>query len=281
MASNPEDPLGSFAKLGSSVYLHDSDTNDKVKPVIFIAFWMNAPARALAKYVIEYGRLVPSARIIFARSSSNDFMLPLKSETRRARIAPAIEAMQGLVTPENPVTLHLFSNGGLSHTGHLLQSWKMITGTPMPISAMIMDSAPGSLGLRSGLRAFSFALPRMWILQMLGKSLLFVWLFFAMLMHAHESNPDPITLARRLVNDSSLVRPAASQDKLARCYIYSDADVLVDWKDIESHASEAEAIGWVVRREFFKGSPHVGHMRADPDRYWGVIKEYLGAAAAS
>ncbi|CAI7672846.1 unnamed protein product [Penicillium bialowiezense] len=266
MASKPEDPLASFAKLGNSIYLHDSNTDDKVKPVIFIAFWMNAPARALAKYVIEYRRLAPSARIIFVRSSSDDFVWPLKSETRRDSIAPAVKAMQGLVTPENPVILHLFSNGGLSHTGHLLQMWKNTTGTPLPISAMIMDSAPGSMTLRSAFRAFSFALPRLWILRILGKGLLFVWLLFVMLIHAHKSFPDPITLARKIVNDSSLVQPAASQRKLARCYIYSDTDALVDWRDIESHASEAEAMGWVVRQ---------------PGRYWSVIKEYLGTAAAS
>ncbi|CAG8081239.1 unnamed protein product [Penicillium salamii] len=281
MASNPEDPLASFARLGSSVYLQDSDSSDKAKPVIFIAFWMNAPARALAKYVLEYRRIVPSARIIFVRSSSNDFLWPSKSKTRRDRLAPAVTAMQGLVTPENPVFLHLFSNGGLSHTGHLLQAWKTITGTPLPISALILDSAPGSLSLRSGLRAFSFALPQMWILRILGKGFLFVFLLFTMLIHAPKSFPDPITLARKLVNDTSLVQPAGRDGKLARCYLYSDTDPLVDWRDTESHASEAEAKGWAVRRELFKGSPHVGHMRSEPDRYWGVIKGYLGALVST
>ncbi|CAG8152225.1 unnamed protein product [Penicillium olsonii] len=275
MSSKVEDPLASFARLGSSVYLQESDSSDKAKPVIFIAFWMNAPARALTKYVLEYRRLVPSARIIFVRSSSNDFLWPLKSQTRRDRVAPAVAAMQGLVTPENPVFLHLFSNGGLSHTAHLLEAWKMTTGTPLPISAMVLDSAPGSLSLRSGLRAFSFALPQMWILRILGKGLLFVMLLFVMLIHFPRSFPDAITLARKLVNDSSLVQAAGRGGRLARCYLYSDTDPLVDWRDTESHASEAESKGWAVRRELFKGSPHVGHMRSEPDRYWSVIKEYL------
>ncbi|KAJ5143731.1 uncharacterized protein N7515_002518 [Penicillium bovifimosum] len=278
MATIAANPLGSFTRLAPSVYLHDpAIPGEKERPVIFIAFWMNAPPRALAKYVVEYGRLVPSARIIFVRSSSNDFIWRLRTQTRRARIAPAVEAMRGLVTPENPVFVHFFSNGGMSNTTHLLHAWKDATGTSLPISAMILDSAPGSPSLRSGLKAFSYALPRMWILRLFGKSLLFAFLVLFKMIHSFTALSDPISLAREVVNDTSLVRPVNAEGTLNRCYIYSDADELVDWRDVESHAVDAEAKRWVVRREVFKGSPHVGHMRVDPDRYWGIVKEYLGA----
>lgn len=270
------DPLASFANLGGSIYLQDPESNDKANPVIFIAFWMNAPVRAIAKYLVEYRRLVPSARIIFVRSASNDF-LPLRSQTRRARVAPVVEAMRGLVTPENPVFVHSFSNGGLTHTAHLLQAWKMTIGTPLPVLAIILDSAPGTLTLRSGLKAFSFGLPQMWILRLLGKGLLLFLLIAAKVVHAPKSFPDPTTLARGLLNDPSLVQAAGPEGKPARCYMYSDTDDLIKSKDVELHASDAKAKGWVVRRELYKGSPHVGHMRAEPDRYWSVVQEYLGA----
>ncbi|KAJ5865042.1 uncharacterized protein N7529_006958 [Penicillium soppii] len=283
MTTKTETPLASFSKLTDSVYLQDpsGSSNKTNQPVIFIAFWMNAPPRALAKYVVEYRRIVPSARIIFVRNSSNDFLLRLSAQSQRARVTPAVEAMRGLVTPENPVFVHLFSNGGLSSTTHLLQAWKSATGSPLPVLAMILDSAPGNPSLRSGLKAFSFALPQMWILRLLGKSFIFVFLVLFKLIHALKIFPDPISLAREVVNDSSLVRAANPEGKLARCYIYSDADDLVDWRDTESHALEAEVKGWAVRREIFKASPHVGHMRAEPDRYWGIVKEYLGALAST
>ncbi|KAJ5474446.1 hypothetical protein N7475_004012 [Penicillium sp. IBT 31633x] len=275
-----ENPLTPFTRLAPSVYLQDPATLSEKgnQPVIFMAFWMNAPPRALAKYVIEYRRLVPSARIIFVRSSSNDFIWRLRAQTRRARIFPAVEAMRGLVTPENPVFVHFFSNGGMSNTTHLLQAWKDATGTPLPISAMILDSAPGSPSLRSGLKAFSFALPRMWILRLLGKSLLFAFLVLFRLIHFFSRISDPISLAREVINDTSLVQAANPEGARKHCYIYSDTDELVDSRDVESHALDAEAKSWVVRREMFKDSPHVGHMRTDPDRYWGLIKEYLGAS---
>ncbi|KAF9249397.1 hypothetical protein DTO013E5_2784 [Penicillium roqueforti] len=279
MATIPETNLGAFIRLAPSVYLQDPpNPSEKAdRPVIFIAFWMNAPPRALAKYVVEYRGLVPSARIIFVRSSSSDFIWRLRAQTRRARVTPAVEAMRGLVTPENPVFVHLFSNGGMSSTTHLLQAWKNATGTPLPISAMILDSAPGSPSLRAGLKAFSFALPQMWILRLLGKGFIFAFLVLFKLIHSFSMFPDPISLARELINDTSLVRAANSDGTLSRCYIYSDTDDLVDWRDVESHAVNAEAEGWVVRREVFKNSPHVGHMRTEPDRYWGIVREYLGA----
>ncbi|EKV09738.1 Indole-diterpene biosynthesis protein PaxU, putative [Penicillium digitatum] len=238
---------------------------------------MNAPPRALAKYVVEYRQMVPSARIIFVRSSSSDFIWHLGAQARRARIAPAVEAMRGLVTPENPVFVHFFSNGGMSSTIHLLQAWINTTGVPLPLSAMIIDSAPGSPSLRAEFKAFSFALPRMWILRLLGKGFLFVLLVLFKLIYSFSPFPDPISFARELINDTSLVQAANPDGTLNRCYIYSDTDELVDWREVESHAADTETEGWVVRREVFKNTAHVGHMRAESDRYWSIVKDYLGA----
>ncbi|KAJ5305958.1 hypothetical protein PENANT_c015G06281 [Penicillium antarcticum] len=269
------DPLAPFARLAPSVYIQDPETNQATRPIILIAFWMNAPPRALAKYVAEYRRMVPTARIIFVRSSSNDFMFR-SSQSQRARMAPAVEAMRTFVAPENPVYMHMFSNGGLSNITGLLQAWNDIMGTSLPISSMILDSAPGKSTLRSGLKAFSYALPRMWILRLLGKAMLFALLVFFKLVHVFSVSLDPISLARKVINDTSLMQAANPEKALTRCYIYSDTDELVDWRDTESHAVEAEAHGWVVRRELFKGSAHVAHMKVDPDRYWGIVKEHLG-----
>jgi hypothetical protein len=90
--------------------------------------------------------------------------------------------------------------------------------------------------------------------------------------------PDPVTVARAAINDRSLVQAANPKGVLSRCYMYSDADELVNWRDVESHADASEARGWVVRRELFKGAPHVSHMKVEPERYWGIVREYLGIA---
>jgi hypothetical protein len=63
--------------------------------------------------------------------------------------------------------------------------------------------------------------------------------------------------------------------------MYSETDDLVDYRDVEMHASESEAAGWLVQCERFQGSPHVGHMRAAPDRYWGIVKEHLELSSST
>jgi len=89
---------------------------------------------------------------------------------------------------------------------------------------------------------------------------------------------DSATLAITAINDAKLFNGQVSAKK--RCYIYSDADDLAHWRDMEAHAADAEAKGWVVECEGFHGSPHVRHMRADPARYWGIVKRYLKDASA-
>lgn len=220
--------------------------------------------------------MAPSAQIIFTRSSSNDFVWRITAQARRARVSPAVEVIRSHASPEKPVLLHMFSNGGVSKTTHMLEAYRQATGKALPITAMILDSAPGTADLNASMKAFSYALPRMWILRLISKGVLYFFLVFWKLVHFVTCRADPVRLARKVINDPFLVYPANAERVMRRCYIYSDADELVDWREVEKHADESEAKGWVVRMELFKGAPHVGHMRADPDRYWGIIKEYLG-----
>jgi len=273
------DPLAPFTKLGPSVYLQDpaNSSNQHSRPLILIAFWMNAPPRALAKYVVEYRRMVPSARIVFMLSSSNDFFWGSTTRAQQARVAPVIDAIRSHASdaPVSPVFMHIFSNGGLTNITHLLLAYSKATGKPLPLSSMIIDSAPGAATVSAAMRAFSFALPRMWILRLISKIWLWLALILVRIFQAVRGSSDPISFARKVINDTSLVQAVNHKGVPIRCYIYSDTDELVDWHDVEKHASKAEKSGWIVRRELFQGTPHVGHMRAAPDRYWGIVKTYL------
>jgi hypothetical protein len=94
-------------------------------------------------------------------------------------------------------------------------------------------------------------------------------------IYVHISGVTPILERNwKAMNDPMLVRPKAE-----RCYIYAEQDELVAWRDIEEHAHEAEKEGWVVSTEKFERSGHVGHMRADPQRYWNTVARLLKAAS--
>lgn len=280
MASNSadENPLDSFVKVAPSVYLQEpADLPDDGTPskIILLAFWMNAPPRALVKYVLEYRRLAPSAKIFFILSSTEDFTVRGTVSAQQARVAPAVEAIRASVSPENPVFLHMFSNGGVCTTTHLLSMYKKTVGKPLSISSMIIDSAPGRATITAAARAFSYALPKMWILRFFSKVILYTALVFFGMLRKLTRMPDAVSRARRAINDKRLLHAANAKGVLRRCYLYSDADRLIDCKDVETHAVEAESKGWIVQREKFQGSQHVGHMRADPGRYWGIVAEYL------
>ncbi|KAK1143398.1 hypothetical protein N8T08_006726 [Aspergillus melleus] len=282
MTSNPrpDDPLAIFTKLSPSVYISEPDAVSKngpnPPPIILLSFWMNAPARALVKYVVEYKRLAPSARIIFILSTSNDFLFHSTTRAQHERLAPAIKALQAsLPTPESPVYLHAFSNGGVFTSTNLLSAYHKATGTDLRLTSIIFDSAPGLATVPAAMRAFSFILPKFWPLRICGKVLLWVFLVLNYWNRKITGNLDAVSIARQAANDPSVVRGTGGKDTPRRCYIYSDADELVNWMDIEAHAAEAQSKGWVVRREKFDGSPHVSHMRADPQRYWEIVSEHL------
>ena len=60
---------------------------------------------------------------------------------------------------------------------------------------------------------------------------------------------------------------------MRRCYVFSKGDKIVKWEDVVEHADEAESMGWSVEKEVFEGSGHVGHLVADSDRYWRIVRK--------
>ncbi|KAE8165563.1 hypothetical protein BDV40DRAFT_57732 [Aspergillus tamarii] len=285
--STRENPLSAYTKLSPSIYIQEpqsqSESNGAPKTII-LAFWMNAPPRALTKYVTEYTRLAPTARIIIILSSSQDFMTRSSKKAQQARLAPAVAALRApfsssssseeTVKDQEQVFIHMFSNGGVFSTINLLATYQQTVGRPLRISSTILDSAPGVATVSGAMKAFSFALPGPWLLRLFSKIALWVFFVLGALVRRLVGLSDTVSVARKAMNDQRLVC-GGDGAKPRRCYIYSDADELVDWRDVERHADEAEARGWVVTREKFLGSPHVSHMRTDPERYWGVVKRYL------
>ncbi|OJJ46407.1 hypothetical protein ASPZODRAFT_132510 [Penicilliopsis zonata CBS 506.65] len=252
-------------KLSTTVYLDDPDNDTPKTQTIVLGLWMNAPPRASSKYLQEYRRLAPAARIIVILSSTSDFVLPPSQKKQQIRLSSAVET---LLASETPVHIHLFSNGGVFSVTSLLAAYRQAAGHALDVSSIIIDSAPGTADFAGGFRAFSYALPKMWLLQALGKIVIGAVLGFLMCLKLVGLS-DAVTTGRMALNDKDLVA-----GKAKRCYIYSEADQLVNWKDVEDHAREAER-HWEVKREKFSDSQHVSHMRVDPERYSEIIKGYL------
>ena len=175
-----------------------------------------------------------------------------------------------------PVFLHIFSNGGAAATAHLLSAYRKTTGKPLYISSMVMDSCPGTFDVGKAIKAFSYALPKLWILRFFVKVSLYIIFIGALVRRTITRQPDVISWVRATINDTRLYRKSdGPSGKPRRCYIYSDTDDLINYKDVETHAADAERNDWTVYKEEFEGAAHVGHMRADPIRYWSIVKSLL------
>ncbi|KAH0848508.1 DNA repair protein RAD57 [Fonsecaea pedrosoi] len=141
----------------------------------------------------------------------------------------------------------------------------------LPITALILDSTPSLPDPNAAHTAICEALPKSpAVVRALGSAL--VWGYLGV-THAVEvvTGHENVTLSlRRRLND-----PRGAFCRCHRAYIYSQADALIPGPDVESHAREAAQVlpggPDMVRLEDFVVSRHVGHVLADPVRYWAIV----------
>jgi hypothetical protein len=79
--------------------------------------------------------------------------------------------------------------------------------------------------------------------------------------------------AARVMDD-----PSYLSTETKKLYLYSKEDDMISHKDIEMYEARARTKGYQTEAVLFDGSPHVGHMRQHPEKYWGAIqKAWLNA----
>ena len=72
---------------------------------------------------------------------------------------------------------------------------------------------------------------------------------------------------------SRLIDPKLFPADAVRSYNYSKEDKVIKWEKVEEHAARAKAACTNdVQLNMFVGTPHVGHLRKDPAKYWETIK---------
>ncbi|KAK2766225.1 hypothetical protein FQN54_007741 [Arachnomyces sp. PD_36] len=279
MGSIPDssNPLGSFVTLSPTVYMRDPSKNglsttNRSPTTIVILFWMNADSRHTAKYLSEYIKLAPTARIIYVTTTIQDFIIRPSPAYQQQRLKPAVDAIRASAETETggSVFLHAFSNAGVFAARHLSAAYLDATGEKLPLKSMVLDSAPGKATFSVTVKVLSYLIPRSGLLRFFGKVLIYAFTMFYWMVARLARLEDEVMVSRKAVNDATLV-----PEEIERCYIYSDKDELVGWKNVEEHSHEAEKKGWNVTREKFVGAPHVGNMRIDPERYWRIIMKIM------
>ena len=250
--------------------------HSKDPSIIILTTWMSASPLHITKYLVGYQTYYPGSLVLLIRSSPSDMILPSKGAQKRG-IVPAAEAIlshldlgsdrRDSTNPE--ILLHIFSNGGCYQACNLIRTYQQISSNAFPQFVTIFDSCPGRATVVRSIRALSAPLPSNPAFRALPLLLIYIVVLSYWIIHVPFGITDPIEHLRRSLYDSVLM---ASEKR--RCYIYSEADQMVDFNDVESHAQEAVRRGLVVDTEKFEGSAHCAHIRVGGGlRYWDIVRK--------
>ncbi|KAN0114742.1 Eukaryotic protein of unknown function (DUF829) domain containing protein [Hyaloscypha variabilis] len=263
-------PLGleHFSRLNNSIWYHQptSRTPSRDPDLVLVLGWMDAQPKHIAKYAAGYEKLYPSASILGITTSAYDAAIATNSANTK-RISPALDILYAL-PPNAKLLIHLFSNGG-GFTGMLLaRCYRKKTGKALPVTATVCDSMPGRTRMIAQTRAFMVALPKSAILRAIVTFVMYITYPLYRLWHILTGTLDAVEVIRLALNDKSLFDLDAP-----RLYVYSEADDMVDPKDVEEHADAAAKLGVTVFREKYLTSGHAAHMIQDPEKYWSIVQK--------
>lgn len=245
---------------------------------------MGAQPAHIAKYVRPYKDQYPASSIVLVRSEMRHFVRPSTLSEVQLGVDTLLsefpELVQASTAPDTssasettpPLLIHVWSNGGSTILYNLTKRLPSL-----PRNTIIFDSCPGQFRYSSTYTAMMATLPPMLrVILSPAVHLLCGWWWLRHKLGTMLGGPrrDPLAITAASHNT-----PERLAQEVRRSYIYSKEDALIPYKDVEAHAADAEKKGADVRLELFKGV-HVGHLRADPERYWRVVKEtYAGTTA--
>jgi hypothetical protein len=259
-------PLSDFHTISNNVYLITPGSYTPQEPLILLFSWMGAAPKHIAKYTVAYRKLFPTARIVLVRNEIGDFFRSDAIYTKL--LSPAIDVAKQHVDAGGQVLVHSFSNGGGNQLVEFAKAWTKREGSPLPMRAQVIDSAPGNGDWLRSHKAMATSLPRFWLWRMLGSVTIHLFLAVLFVIGKLGRRERIMDVMRRQLNDASLFNKRAP-----RVYLYSKADEMVGHDEVEEHADQAEAQGWKVTRVRFERSPHAGHIREDEGRYWSAVQE--------
>lgn len=297
-----QDPyLQDFAILGEQVFYFEpqhprspTDSDDVPPPdLVIICSWLYALPKHISKYTNAYQRLYPTTPILLLKQDGPDLMWR-PNAWQMKNLKPATElikvAESGL-DRHLRVMMHVFSNGGSFTACQLADAYALsarsesneggwLAGpvTLLPVTALVIDSAPSIPDMRRGFIAFSQGMPSSLPgpVRAVGGAVLFSFMVSVSMASRLVGVEGVITSMRRKLNHGAFMAGG-----VRRVYIYSESDQLVPWQHVEMHAEEARNVldkraggsgEERVKLEKFVGSRHVSHIMIDAERYWRIVK---------
>ena len=253
--------------IGQTTFGRPSPPSPRSKLIVLFT-WMSAHPSHISKYVSGYRTHYPTCRILVIRSSPAD-MFYRPTQVQRHRVTPAVSALLSHFDTHNDsgIIFHIFSNGGSHQFCNFFHAYSEITSQAFPSHIKIFDSCPGRGTFKRTILALSPGLPLFLPARFLSLLLIYVVISIYWVIFVPLKIPDPIERLRQTLN-SQTVMPGETK----RCYIYSETDPMVGWRDVEDHAREAARLGAVVQCEKFERTGHCAHVREGGGvRYWAIV----------
>lgn len=256
----------------------NQDSKDDGPDLIIICTWFRALPKHTAKYLATYHTRYPHAQILMLQSNVGDMMYTPMS-IQRKRYKPVVQIIDSMLETIGAgdgagkppkVLLHIFSNGGSNSAVQLASTWReQHQGKPLPASAIVFDSAPGSPSFTLAGNAIVSSCPPNsgWWVSIL------VWCVIIPIYAIPQLLPggrNLIEFLRSRLNDSRFF-PCAAE----RVYFSSPGDLLVLEEDVVRHCEAAREAGLKAEVVRFERSGHVAHVREDGAKYWGAIEGLL------
>ena len=241
MSTPKESVPWDFEKLTDAIsYHHPQPSEGKQEPkngpsLILLCTWMSAHRKHISKYTSHYRLKYPDADLLIIESSIADIFYRTNA-TQQHRLHLARDILTSHITGQEnrQILLHVFSNGGAQAAVQLATSLSPET-RPKAFSAIIFDSCPGEATYARSHQAMSHSLPKNSLpARILGPLLIHLTLclfYLAIFVCRFES---VLTRSRKCLND-----PEMFGTQVPRLYVFSKADELVPWRDVESHAEDA------------------------------------------
>ncbi|KAK5994131.1 hypothetical protein PT974_07571 [Cladobotryum mycophilum] len=271
--------------IGENYFVFEPETpneaNDGPSLIVMCTWMVGATPRRLQKYIAGYRALWPHAAILLVTPRQLDFTL-LPSSMLHANMVPARDVIHRHIDRQAAgqaykpsILLHIFSNGGLFMAVNLALSLQVRHEGRPPldlgphIRGIMLDCAPGLTEFWRTYNAAVVGLPKSLPAQVVGRT--FYAVVTGLLVNGHRTGilRGSIDTMRQKVNDPGLFGSAR------RLYLYSEADQVIGWEDIEAHMEEARSKrGFTVESVKFTDSPHCALVLHDPTRYWNAIERF-------
>lgn len=262
------------SEIDYNIVFPDAGTSERhwqgtKEPVVILLGWAGCKDKHLSKYSSIYNEQ-GCVTIRYTAPLKTVFISESFGYKELSSIAPKLlEILYDYEVENSPVFFHIFSNGGFMlyrYVVELLHTDKQFSS--LNVIGAVVDSAPGSGNVRGALRALTATLgPKIspvlrYILLVLFAVTVFMLrvVLYPLTKYIHKNHYDA-------VRESPPAWP--------HFYLYSRADQVIRYKDIEIFVETLRQKGVPVEHFDFVSSSHVSHFRDFPEQYALKCRSFL------